>query len=180
MVTPDWREHATPEAQQAFADAQARLDEGDYPPGEAGREQERADEELTDRYDRLVLQPAQDEFERQRDEDKFNQHYPEPPDLARIEFEYGGDFYAAYRMDVPERQGGTWWLYGPDGEPRTWRQLVVEFQFDMDGVTVLVDRSKLTGLRDELQARLDDENRNRQIAVEYATETLDAIVGGGR
>lgn len=39
---------------------------------------------------------------------------------------------------------------------------------------------RLGGLRDELQGRLDDEDRDRQIAVEYAIKSLDTIVGGGR
>jgi hypothetical protein len=133
MTTPtaavDWRQHATPEAQQAFADAQARLDEGDYPPGEEGASKRWRDEVLTERYDRLVLGPAHYEHLRQCDEAEFAQHFPEPGDGARIEFSHDGTTYGAFRDDVLEGPTGDWWVYGEEDQT-TWRALVVRFQID--------------------------------------------------
>lgn len=139
MTAVDWRTLATEQAQREFADAQARLDDGlNDLATEAGRVQAAADEKFTDWYDANVLNPAQDEFERQCDEDVFNRHYPEPADGTRVEFEANrGVVFGAFREDVPEHEGGSWWLYGDD-ERRTWRWLVVEYQLRMDDLTVLV------------------------------------------
>ncbi len=139
MAATDWHKYDTPEAQIAFANAQARLDEGDYPDGEAGRAMMLADEALTDRYDALVLGPAQDEFERQCDEEEFARHYPEPPDGGRVEFEYGDGWHAAYRQDQAEGNG-DWWLYGDGVECYTWRRLIGEFDLRPDGITHLVEK----------------------------------------
>jgi hypothetical protein len=139
MTATDWRTHDTPAAREAFQDAQARLDEGERQDGQPYTLEQRAeDEKLTDRYDRLVLGPAHDEFLRQRDEDEFNHHFPEPADGARIEWEgHGGTLFAAFRQDIPEHEGGSWWLYGSD-ERYTWRRLIVEYEIRMDDLTLLV------------------------------------------
>lgn len=144
MTTIDWRTHGTPEAHSAFLEAQTRLDHLEPREDGAGyttwgvdhytREMMEADEKLAEQFDRLVLQPAHAEFEQQCEDADFNSQWPEPPDGSRIEFEANGGIpYAAYRMDDPEvdapaREGGTWWMFGDDDRPRTWRQLVVEFE----------------------------------------------------
>jgi hypothetical protein len=105
MTTTGWRIHATETNQQRFAAAQTRLDD-----------------------DQAVLASAQYEFERQCDEADFDRAFPEPADGARIEWEgAGGTLYAAYRQDLPEHEGGSWWLYGSD-ERMSWRQLVGEYR----------------------------------------------------
>jgi len=153
MATTDWRQHATEEAQQAFADAQYRLDNLNF--GEEGYtpEQAEADKKLTDRYDALVLGPAQDEFERQREADEFNRLYPEPPDTSRIEWEGPkSTIYAAQRMDFPEYQGGSWWMYGDSEHRWSWRQLVCEYNIP-DGLTdvaLLVEKTERADRLEEL------------------------------
>jgi hypothetical protein len=62
--------------QERFADAQARLDEGDYPTGEAGRAQEAEDKRFTDWYDQAVNGAAHDEFERQARRGRVPQPLP--------------------------------------------------------------------------------------------------------
>lgn len=57
-------------------------------------------------------------------------------------------------------------------EALTYAQNVVERLIEGDVF------GRLTALRDELQARLDDETRDRQMACEYAVDKLDAILGG--
>lgn len=147
MTTTDWREHATPEAQRAFADAQYRLDNLNF--GEEGytREQAEADRELTDRYDRLVLQPAHDEFERQSDEAEFARAFPEPADGGRIEFGYGDGFHAAYRQDQA-KGNGDWWLYGKNGGCYSWRRLIGEFELKPGDITYLADAARLAPLEE--------------------------------
>lgn len=144
-MTVDWRLHDTEQARREFADAQYRLDDLDYgeqvPGFPAGTvytpKMAAADEKIADRYDRLVLQPAHDEYERDVERAEFEHHYPEPPDETVVEWECGGRWYAARRQDQPEIEGGAWWLYG-DAGPRTWRQLVVEFELRMDDLHYLV------------------------------------------
>lgn len=70
------------------------------------------------------------------------------------------DLLAAYRAEV---DGST--------EALTVAQNIAE--------RLLADNlfGRLVALRDELQARLDDEMRSRQIAVEYAIDVLGEIVG---
>lgn len=148
MTATDWRTYDTPEAREEFAAAQTRLDATDFRPDGAGyetlgvdhytRDMAAADQKIVDRYDRLVLQPAHAEFERQCEQAEFEAHFPEPADGARIEWESSGKVYGAYRQDDGDNAGvGTWWLYGED-KPYTWRGLVCEFQVYMDGVTLLV------------------------------------------
>jgi hypothetical protein len=128
MTTTGWRIHATETNQQRFAAAQTRLDDGLHPPGPVGDTQRRKDEKFTDWYDQAVLASAQDEFERQCDEADFDRTFPEPADGARIEWEgEGGTLYAAYRQDLPEYEGGSWWLYGSD-ERMSWRHLVGKYR----------------------------------------------------
>lgn len=142
MTTTDWRTFDTPEFRRAFGDAQFRLDEGLYPPGEAGREMAKADQKLTDRYDRLVLQPAHAEFERDCDQAEFEAAYPEPADGGRIEWESGDKVYAAYRSDdSADAEIGTWYLYGDD-LPYTWRHLIGEFEISPDSITLLVEAAQ--------------------------------------
>ena len=59
---------------------------------------------------------------------------PEPPDLTRIEFEYGTDVYAAWRDDASSAAAG--WTAGNGGEvwcmfgsacPRSWAIMWLEF-----------------------------------------------------
>lgn len=141
MTAADWRIHATEANQQKFGDAQARLDEGDYPAGPAGNRQRVEDERFADWYDQAVNQCAQDEFERQGEADEFNRHWPEPPDGARIEWEADdGRLHAACRHDIPEHEGGSWWEYGRD-DRYTWPRLVAEYRFPdgLDDIAVLVD-----------------------------------------
>jgi hypothetical protein len=132
-----WRQYATPEAQQAFADAQARLDNGDYTP--AGAVLRKRDQALTGSYERMVLQPAHEEFLRQCDDDEFACRFLEPAEGARVEFEAdGGVVFGAFRVDDPDRDGylGRWYLYGDD-EPWTWRNLVFRYEIDMGGLILL-------------------------------------------
>lgn len=139
--TTDWRTLATEANQQKFADAQARLDFDDYPPGEPGRKKRAEDERFTTWYDQAVLSASQDEFERQCEADEFNARWPEPADGARIEWEdRDGALYAAYRQDLPEHAGGSWWLYGSDLR-YGWRELVGEYELpaDLVDVTLLVE-----------------------------------------
>jgi hypothetical protein len=132
----DWRTLATEANQQRFADAQARLDEGDYPPSEAGDAQRKADELFTTWYDANVLGAAQDEFERQGEEEDFRRHYPEPVEGSRFEWEDAdGVMHGAYRLDRPG--GSVWWAYG-EANPYTWRGLVAEHNLHMDDLTFLV------------------------------------------
>lgn len=154
-MAKDWREYATVEAFQAFADAQARLDEGDYPDGEAGHVLRQCDEALTDRYDRLVLQPAQWERIAQDDNAEFARHFPEPTDGSRIEWEYDGFLWAAYRQDQADGNG-DWWLYGRDDDCYSWRRLVVEYRIQMADLTVLVDASKAVPSVEVVAHRLHD------------------------
>lgn len=149
MAATDWRVHATPEAEQAFADAQSRLDEGDYPDGEAGQVLRQCDEALTDRYDRLVLQAAQEEFARKADDAEFARLFPEPPDGGRIEFEYGDGFHAAYRQDQRE-DSHDWWLYGENGDCFTWRRLIGEFELEPGGITYLAEKTERADRLEEL------------------------------
>jgi hypothetical protein len=140
VTATDWRTYDTPEAREAFQDAQERLDEGERQDGQPYTlEQRDEDEKLTDRYDRLVLGPAHYEFLRQCEEDEFARRFPEPDDGSRIEWEgHGGTLIAAFRQDLPEHEGGSWWLYGSD-ERYTWRHLVASFRFhDVDDLTLLV------------------------------------------
>lgn len=142
----DWRQHDTKEARDAFADAQARLDNLDF--GEDGYTPEWAaeDQKVADRYDRLVLQPAHAEFEQQCDEDEFACRWPEPKDGSRVEWEREGIMYCARRMDEDTGQGvvrRTWCLYGEE-QPWSWRDLVVRFQLDMGELGYLVEQSAVT------------------------------------
>lgn len=140
-MTTDWRTVATEANQQRFADAQARLDEGDYPPGDAGRAQQAEDQRFADWYDQAVNAAAQDEFERQSERDEFDRLFPEPADGFRIEWEDSEGFLvAAYRQDELEHDGGSWWLYGGD-QRCDWRSLVAEYRLPagLTDVTVLVD-----------------------------------------
>lgn len=121
----------------AFCAAQSRLDDGDYPPGESGDRLRRADGRLTDWYDANVLGPAAYQRMVEDDQAAFEQAFPEPADGARVEWEYDDRLWAAFRQDIDERPGGTWWRYGGD-EPHTWRQLVVEHRIQMADLTVLV------------------------------------------
>lgn len=143
MTAPDWRIHATAANQQKFADAQARLDEGDYPPGEPGHALRREDQRFTDWYDQAVNAASWDELERQGEIADFQQRWPEPADGARIEFEADrGKVYGAYRENDPDHEQieARWYLYGSD-EAWTWPDLVFRFQLPehLDDVTVLVD-----------------------------------------
>ncbi len=140
MTTADWRSYDTPEAREAFHAAQERLDEGERQDGQPYTLEQRAeDEKAADRYDRLVLQPAHYEFLRQCDEDEFNHRFPEPDDGSRIEWEgHGGTLCAAFRQDIPEHEGGSWWLYGCN-ERYDWRRLIVEFEIQMADLTLLVE-----------------------------------------
>jgi hypothetical protein len=148
MTPTDWRTLDTPEFRAAFADAQLRLDECDFRSDGNGyqtvgvenytREMAEADHKLTDRYDRLVLQPAHAEFEAKCEQAEFEHHYPEPADGSRIEWESGDKVYGAYRADESEAAVvGSWWLYGDD-KPYSWRSLIVEFEIHMEFVTLLV------------------------------------------
>jgi hypothetical protein len=170
MPATDWRQHATPEAQREFADAQYRLDNLNF--GEEGYtpEQAEADKKLTDRYDRLVLQPAQDEFERQGEAEEFAHRYPEPADGSRIEWEgERGTVYAAQRMDFPEYDGGSWWLYGDSEYRRSWLELVREYHIP-DGladVVLLVEKTERVDRLEKLArwlVSLDDGRRIVDIA----------------
>ncbi len=145
MAATDWRQHTTEEAQQALANAQYRLDNLNF--GEEGYtpEQAEADKKLTDRYDALVLGPAQDEFERRREADEFNRLYPEPADGGRIEFEYGDGWHAAYRQDQAEGNG-DWWLYGENGDCYSWRRLIGEFELGPDDITYLIKSGPVTAI----------------------------------
>jgi hypothetical protein len=134
----DWRTLATEANQQRFADAQARLDEGDYPPGEAGDAQRKADELFTTWYDANVNGAAQDEHERQGEEEEFNRRFPEPVDGSRFEWEdRDGVVHGAYRQDFPPSVG-DWWIYGDVNGPYTWRRLVAERHLHMDDLAFLV------------------------------------------
>lgn len=150
-VTADWSTIDTSEFRSAFGDAQARLDDlnfGDCYLNEEAcsltdhrytEEMAAADRKIADRYERLVLQPAHTEFERQCDEDEFARHFPEPANDARIEWEgRDGKWFGAYRVDDAEGQAtGTWYLYGENGA-YTWRSLVGEFEIHMESLTLLV------------------------------------------
>jgi hypothetical protein len=141
MTATDWRTHATASNQQRFADAQARLDEGDYPPGDAGDNLRREDQRFADWYDQAVNAAGWDEFERQGDEDEFRRRYPEPADGSRIEFEADrGTVYGAFRQNDPDHEQveARWYLYGSN-EAWTWRDLVFRYQIDMGDLTVLVE-----------------------------------------
>jgi hypothetical protein len=124
-----WRQFDTKEARDAFADARARLDNLDF--GEDGYTPERAaeDRRITDRYERLVLQPAQAEFEQLCDDAEFARHFPEPADGSRVEFEQDGVVYGAFRFEGGEGEEDAdgrplhWWLYGSN-QPWSWRGLV--------------------------------------------------------
>jgi hypothetical protein len=186
MAVSDWREHATPEAQQAFADAQYRLDNLNF--GEEGYTPERAeaDKELTDQYDRLGLQPAQDEFERQCEAEEFARHFPEPPDGSRIEWE--GDrstIYAAQRTDFPEHNEGSWWMYGDSEHRWSWRQLVCEYNIP-DGLTdvaLLVEKTQRTDALEELArwlVSLDDPDPTSAGFQERRTVTMTRIIERAR
>jgi hypothetical protein len=154
MTATDWRTYATEANQQRFADAHARLDDLEVHPdgtittygveGEYAQPQRREDERFTDWYDQAVLAAAQDEFERHCEQADFDRAYPEPADGARIEWEGdGGTLYAAYRQDLPEFSGGSWWLYGTDLR-MTWRQLVTEYQLPtgLADVAMLVEEQR--------------------------------------
>jgi hypothetical protein len=133
----DWRTLATEDNQRRFADAQARLDEGGYSPGEAGDAQRKADELFTTWYDANVNAAAQDEHERQGEEEEFRRHFPEPVDGSRFEWEDAdGVVHGAYRQDCSDC-GGDWWVYGED-EPYAWCRLVAEHNLHMDDLTFLV------------------------------------------
>lgn len=136
-MTTDWRIHDTEEARRAFADAQYRLDNFSFIEDGYTPELRATDHRIADRYDRLVLNPAHTEFERDCERAEFDLNFPEPADGTVIEWESGDRWYAARRQDLPEIDGGAWWLYG-DNKPRTWWQLVVEFELRMDDLTYLV------------------------------------------
>jgi hypothetical protein len=134
----DWHALATEDNQQRFADAQARLDEGDYPPGEAGEAQRAEDKRFADWYDANVNAAAQDEHERQGEEEEFRRHFPEPVDGSRFEWEdREGVVHGAYRQDFPPSVG-DWWVYGDVDSPYSWRRLVAEHNLHMDDLTFLV------------------------------------------
>lgn len=145
MTATDWRTHATQANQQRFGDAQARLDFDDYPPGEAGRRQRAEDERFADWYDQAVNAASQEEFERQCEDDELNARWPEPADGARIEWEGDdGTLFAAYRQDLPEHAGGSWFLYGSD-DRHTWGRLVAEYRLPqwLDDVALLTEETEM-------------------------------------
>jgi hypothetical protein len=79
----------------------------------------------------------------------------------------------------------------PDATRASYRRLLAAYQAEPQGSTDrliyaqhIVERlitddlfGRLAALRAELQARLDDETRDRQMAVEHALDELDEIVG---
>lgn len=144
-----WRQRDTPELREAFAAAQTRLDECEIREGGGyttvgvehyTRDMIDADQKLADRYDRLVLQPAHAELERQCEDAEFAARWPEPPDGARIEWEGDdGTLYAAFRQDLPECEEGSWWTYG-SGYHWSWRHLVCEYRIpEGPDVTMLAE-----------------------------------------
>jgi hypothetical protein len=143
VTTTDWRSHDTPEAKAVFADAQYRLDNFSTAEYIASGHDAEVDKKIADRYDRLVLQSAHYEYERQREQDEFELHFPEPVEDTIIEWESGPIWHAARRQDDPEREGGSWWMYGQE-QARTWRQLVFEFELHMDNLTYLVPAEEVT------------------------------------
>lgn len=142
-TAPDWRTLNTPEAEAEFADAQARLDNLDHGDDGYTPEQVAADEKVADQYDRIVLQPAYDEWRDQREREEFDQLFPEPPDGTRIEFERDDVVYGAYRQDCTDT-GGDWWMYGSGVEVWSWRRLVTEYEIDMDELVLLMPVAETT------------------------------------
>lgn len=137
----DWRQRDTPEFRAAAGAAQSRLDYLDYGP-DYTPEQAEDDRKLTDRYDRLVLQPAQYEYDRQCAEDEFEHAWPEPGDGARIE--WGEDIrWAAYRDDANEDDGRHWFMYNDRRGPgHTWAELVrehAEAMYSIHDITILAE-----------------------------------------
>jgi hypothetical protein len=145
--------------QERFADAQARLDDDDYPAGPGGAAQRRADTQFTDWYDQAVLSANDDKYAQEADEDEFRQHYPEPPDGSRIEWMDRDDIgQAAVRMDGVDTPL-NWGVYG-QADGRTWRQLVVEYGIpaDLVGVTFLTEAGQPTA-----RAVADERDRSRSL-----------------
>jgi hypothetical protein len=70
---------------------------------------------------------------------------PEPPDGARLEWEYGTDRYAAWRDDSSSAEAGwrageggeTWCLY-PSSVPVTWLEMWLMFGDSLSGAVRLV------------------------------------------